>query len=98
MFDRKFGLYVVFRQRKDLFALLPYYPILYFYFLPLTATLTLKSTSGCPVGTVPLSYADFDGRAFDMHIIASPGCQSIIFEVMSAWESTFPEVRQNSSL
>lgn len=52
------------------------------------------AAAGCPIGTVPLGYADFNGRAFGMHIIASPGCESTIFEIMSAWESTFPEARK----
>lgn len=55
---------------------------------------SVAAAAGAPVGTVPLGYADFNGRAFGMNIVAGLGQESKILQVMSAWEHTFPEARQ----
>jgi amidase len=52
---------------------------------------SVGSASGYPVGNLPLGYANFNGRAFSLHSIAPAGQEDKIFQVMSAWEATFPE-------
>lgn len=56
---------------------------------------SIAASAGCPVATVPLGYADFNGRAFGMNIIASAGKEKEMFQVMSAWEATFPDAVQS---
>ncbi len=46
-----------------------------------------------PVGVVPLGFADFNGRAFGINIIARNGEENKILHAMSAWEATFPGAR-----
>ena len=50
---------------------------------------SVAPTAGYPVATVPLGFADFNGRAFGMNIIAPAGQEHEILRVMSAWEMTF---------
>jgi amidase len=55
---------------------------------------SVAAAAGYPVATVPLGFADFNGRAFGMNILAGPGKEGDMLHVMSAWETTFPEGRQ----
>ena len=55
---------------------------------------SIAAAAGYPVASVPLGFADFNGRAFGMNIIAGRGQEGIILQVMSAWEATFPEARK----
>jgi amidase len=55
---------------------------------------SVAACAGFPVASVPLGFADFNGRAFGMSIIAGAGGEGDILRVMSAWEVTFPEGRQ----
>lgn len=55
---------------------------------------SVAAAAGFPVATVPLGYADFNGRAFGMHLMASPGSERRMLEVMNAWEASFPNIRQ----
>ena len=48
---------------------------------------SVAAAAGYPVATVPLGFADFNGRAFGMNIIAPAGKEYEIFRVMSAWET-----------
>ena len=50
---------------------------------------SVAAAAGYPVATVPLGFADFNGRAFGMNVIAPAGQEHEIFRVMSAWETTF---------
>ena len=50
---------------------------------------SVAAAAGYPVATVPLGFADFNGRAFGMNIIAPANQEHEIFRVMSAWETTF---------
>ena len=49
--------------------------------------------SWLPGGVVPLGFADFNGRAFGMNIIACDGEEHKILHAMRAWEATFPDAR-----
>lgn len=51
---------------------------------------SLAAAAGYPIASVPLGFADFNGRAFGMHIIARAHEEGTIFQVMSAWHATFP--------
>ena len=51
---------------------------------------SLAAAAGYPVASVPLGFANFNGRAFGMHIIARAHEEGRIFQVMSAWHATFP--------
>ncbi|KAJ5289132.1 amidase signature domain-containing protein [Penicillium angulare] len=55
---------------------------------------TVASIAGYPVATIPLGYADFNGRAFGLNIIGLDQEEDRILEVMSAWEETFPNAHQ----
>ena len=55
---------------------------------------SVAAAAGFPVGTVPLGYADFNGRAFGINLLAASGQESKIIEVMSAWEETFAQARK----
>ena len=54
---------------------------------------SVAAAAGYPVGVVPLGFADFNGRAFGMNIIARDGEEYKIFHAMRAWEATFPDAR-----
>lgn len=54
---------------------------------------TVASAAGYPVGTVPLGFAKFNGRAFGMNVVVSANQQGKIIQLMSAWEKTFSEAR-----
>ena len=61
----------------------------------------IASTAACagyPVATVPLGFAEFNGRAFGWNIIAPSNKETKILEFMSAWERTFPENRARPPL
>lgn len=57
--------------------------------LPRTA-----ACAGYPIGSVPLGISTYNGRPFGMEIMARNGEEENIFQVMSAWEATFPKARQ----
>ncbi|KAI0110866.1 hypothetical protein GGR51DRAFT_81205 [Nemania sp. FL0031] len=52
---------------------------------------SVATAAGYPLGNLPLGYADFNGRGFSLHMIAPAGEEAKMFQVMSAWEATFPE-------
>ena len=54
---------------------------------------SVGAAAGYPVGVVPLGFADFNGRAFGMDIIAGAGEEDKILPAMSAWAATFPDAR-----
>ncbi|KAH6999086.1 amidase signature domain-containing protein [Ilyonectria sp. MPI-CAGE-AT-0026] len=54
-------------------------------------TASVGAAAGFPVGNLPLGHAFFNGRPFSLHVIAPPDEEGKIFQVMSAWETTFPE-------
>ena len=43
--------------------------------------------SGYPVGTLPLGYARFNGRAFGLTVMAPANAEPLILRVMSAWDA-----------
>lgn len=47
--------------------------------------------AGWTVGAVPAGFANFNGRAWALHVLAPPGEEGRIFRFMAAWEATFPE-------
>jgi len=51
---------------------------------------SLAAVAGYPVASVPLGFAKFNGRAFGMNMIARAGEEAKMLEIMSAWETTFP--------
>ena len=53
----------------------------------------VAACAGYPIASVPLGFADFNGRAFGMNVLASAGEEKTIFRLMSAWENTFPNAR-----
>lgn len=55
---------------------------------------SVASVAGYAVGSMPLGYANFNGRAFGMNIIAGENGEAKILEIMSAWERTFPGARK----
>ena len=54
---------------------------------------SVAAAAGYPVGVVPLGFADFNGRAFGMNVIARAGEEHKIVQAMSAWAATFPDAR-----
>jgi amidase len=55
---------------------------------------SVAAVAAFPVASVPLGFADFNGRVFGMNVISGAGEEGKIFRFMSAWEATFPEARQ----
>ncbi|OHE97691.1 hypothetical protein CORC01_07106 [Colletotrichum orchidophilum] len=43
--------------------------------------------AGYPVGTLPLGYARFNGRAFGLTVIAPTNAEPLILRIMSAWDA-----------
>ena len=54
---------------------------------------SVAAAAGYPVGVMPLGFADFNGRAFGMNIIARAGEEDKILHAMSAWAAIFPDAR-----
>lgn len=54
---------------------------------------SVAAIAGYAVGSLPLGYAEFNGRAFGVNIIAGERGEGRILRVMSAWEKSFPEAR-----
>ncbi|KAI8713744.1 Amidase domain-containing protein [Fusarium sp. LHS14.1] len=52
---------------------------------------SMGAAAGFPVGNLPLGFADFNGRPFSLHAIAPANEEAKIFQVMSAWEASFPD-------
>lgn len=52
---------------------------------------TVAALAGYPVGTAPLGYARFSGRAFGVCFVARANQEALILSAMSAWEATFPK-------
>ncbi|CRL23447.1 Amidase [Penicillium camemberti] len=55
---------------------------------------SIAACAGYPIGSVPLGFSIFNGRPFGMEIMSRNGEEEKIFQVISAWEATFPEARQ----
>lgn len=55
---------------------------------------TIAAAAGYPIASVPLGFSTFNGRPFGMEIMARNGQEEQLFEVMSAWEATFPGARK----
>ncbi|KAF2229281.1 amidase signature enzyme [Viridothelium virens] len=49
------------------------------------------AAAGVPIGTIPLSFAKFNGRPFGFHILVRAREEETMFRIMSAWEATFPQ-------
>lgn len=55
---------------------------------------SVASAAGYAVASLPLGYADFNGRAWGVNAVAGPGGEEKLLELMSAWEVTFTEGRK----
>lgn len=55
---------------------------------------SMASAAGYPVASIPLGFANFNGRAFGVQVLARSGEEDKILRAMSAWEATFPGSRQ----
>lgn len=55
---------------------------------------SVASAAGCPVANYPLGFADFNGRAHGVNVIARPNDERALLRVMTMWEKTFPEARK----
>ncbi|KAI1348678.1 amidase signature domain-containing protein [Xylaria sp. FL0043] len=53
---------------------------------PTGRSATIYDVAGYPVGTVPLGYAKFNGRAFGLSFVVQKGREDLIIRVMGAWE------------
>ncbi|KAH8822071.1 amidase signature domain-containing protein [Xylogone sp. PMI_703] len=51
----------------------------------------LAASIGSPVGLVPLSTMDFNGRPFGIVALAAPHQEAKLIQFMSAWEKTMPK-------
>ena len=52
---------------------------------------SVASGAGCPLANLPLGFADFNGRAHGLTVVARPRHEIDLLRVMSAWEGSFPE-------
>jgi len=55
---------------------------------------SVAAAAGCPVANYPLGFADFNGRAHGVNVIARPNDERALIRVMAMWEKTFPEGRK----
>lgn len=55
---------------------------------------SIAAVAGYPIASVPLGFSTLNGRPSGMEIMARNGDEEKIFEVMSAWEVTFPDGRR----
>ncbi|OQD91287.1 hypothetical protein PENSOL_c056G11558 [Penicillium solitum] len=55
---------------------------------------SIAACAGYPIGSVPLGFSTYNRRPFGMEIMSRNGEEEKIFQVVSAWEATFPEARQ----
>lgn len=55
---------------------------------------TVAMGAGYPIASVPLGFANYNGRAFGMEFVARNGEEDKLLRVMRAWEATFPEARK----
>ena len=46
----------------------------------------IYDAGGYPVGTLPLGYANFNGRAFGLSFVVPRGREDLLVRVMGAWE------------
>ncbi|KAI4220009.1 MAG: hypothetical protein LQ349_008196 [Xanthoria aureola] len=53
-----------------------------------------SAAAGCPIGAVPLGFADFNGRAFGMHLVVEAEQEERLLNIMKLWEETFPDTRK----
>jgi amidase len=56
---------------------------------PTGRSITVYDLAGYPIGTLPLGYAQFNGRPLGMVVVTSKGREDLIIRVMSAWELLF---------
>ena len=50
--------------------------------------------TGYPEAVLPLSYLDLNGRPFGVAAVASANQESLLIQLMSAWEQTFNTKRK----
>ncbi|KAH8587275.1 amidase signature domain-containing protein [Bisporella sp. PMI_857] len=53
----------------------------------------IAAAAGYPVASLPLDYLEYNGRGFGMVAIAGANQEAKLFEVMSAWDTTFKPVK-----
>ncbi|KAI1274949.1 amidase signature domain-containing protein [Xylaria sp. FL0933] len=53
---------------------------------PTGRSASIYDVAGYPVGTVPLGYAKFNGRAFGLSFVVQKGREDLIIRVMGGWE------------
>jgi amidase len=54
----------------------------------------LSTAAGYPIATLPLSYADFNGRPFGLAAVTSAYQEGVMIHLMSAWERVFNQQRR----
>lgn len=59
---------------------------------------TVAMGAGYPIASVPLGFADLNGRPYGLLIMGRSGEEAKILDVMAAWETTFCEGRKPPSL
>lgn len=55
---------------------------------------SVAAAAGCPVANHPLGFADLNGRAHGVNVIARPNDELALLRVISQWEKLFPEARR----
>ncbi|KAH8807984.1 amidase signature domain-containing protein [Xylogone sp. PMI_703] len=55
---------------------------------------TAAAVAGYPIASAPLGFSNYKGRPTGIEIVARNGEEEKLFEVMSAWEATFPDGRK----
>lgn len=58
---------------------------------------SFAGAAGGPVASLPLGFANFNGRAFGVHALARPGEEQKLLQVMAAWETAFPDATKPPS-
>ncbi|KAJ2982353.1 hypothetical protein NUW58_g6458 [Xylaria curta] len=55
---------------------------------------TIAMAAGYPTASVPLGFADFNGRPFGIQLMGRDSEESSMLKLMAAWESAFPNATQ----
>jgi amidase len=56
---------------------------------------SMAAAAGCPVGAVPLGYAEtFNGRPYGLMVIGRADEEDKVVSFMSAWDATHPGLRK----
>jgi amidase len=52
---------------------------------------SVAASAGYPIATVPLGFAELNGRAFGVNVLVTSGSEGKMLKIMSAWRLPVPQ-------